>query len=523
MLLFFNIEIFLAFSIISVLVLPIFLKSYKKEKSNYVYDLMYICKSFILFVLLISILNLVNVFYIMYFFYGYNYFTNSYINFFKLLILLSTFFIVSSLNTVKLEKIKYFFPYGVYEFFILVLFNILGLFCFLSAENFLLIYLGMELHSLTLSVLFSLRYFSKYSAEAALKYFIISSFSSTLFLFGVSFLYGVFGVIHLESFLYLTCMDYNSYGFYDLFGDNSYLKNPAIISVSLIIVSILIKLGSAPFHMWTVDVYEGAPTYITLYALVVPKIAYIGFFLKMLFYFQNFGFLFFFLFKYCGVFSLIFGTLGAIIQTKIKRIISYSAIANFGYILLSLSTGQIDGIIASVIFLITYIVVTCNIFFILSTLVSVKDNSELKSIFQLRSLVYSGKAHIAFLFSILLFTLSSIPPANIFISKYLLLFSIIEDFSYLSWLIIIMIIISNVLSCFYYIRMIRLIFFGSFENNLTVCVYVNREYYIYFLISLFSIFNLFLFFYPQLILDFLDFLFIYEDNIYSYVEKKAII
>jgi NADH-quinone oxidoreductase subunit N len=521
-LIFFNIELFLCFSIMCVLILSIFFKSYKKDKDNYLYDLLHICKKFTIFILFVSIILLFNHFYIMYFFYGYNYFTNCFINFFKLIILFSVFIIILTLRTCKLDKLSLFFPYGVYEFFILLLFNILGLFCFLSAENFLLIYLGMELHSLTLSILFGLRYFSKYSAEAALKYFIISSFSSSLFLFGVSFLYGIFGTINLENFMYLNLFDYQYCLASDLYNNNSYLKNPVIISLSLVIISILVKLGTAPFHMWTLDVYEGAPTYMTLYALTIPKIAYVCFFIKLLFYFQNFSFLFFYIFKYCGIISLLIGTLGAIIQTKIKRILSYSAIANFGYILLSLSLGQTDGIIAAIIFLITYIIVTCNIFFILFALNSAKDNSELKSIFQLKTLVNSGNSNLAFLLCLLLFTLSSIPPSNIFISKYLLLYSILEDLTTISYLIIILIIISNILSCFYYIRMIRLIYFSPIDSTfLNTKMYMKNEYSLYLIISLYSILNLFLFFYPQIFLDFFDFLFLYQDNFYYNIETNS--
>ncbi len=511
-LLFLNVEIFLGFSILNVILLPLFFKILKNNVNKYMFDLFFICKNLIIFIILFAILILFNNYIYIYSFYGFNYFTNTYVNFFKLLVLLSVFFILLTLHTVKLEKINMFFPYGIYEFFILILFNILGLFCFMSAENFLLIYLGMELHSLTLSILFSLRYYNKYSTESALKYFIISSFSSSLFLLGVSFLYGIFGVINLENILYLNFV--NNFHFFTTNMYNIYLTNAAIVALLLILIAVLIKLGTAPFHMWTIDVYEGAPNFITLYALVVPKIAYIGFFIKMLFYFQNFSFLFFYLFKYCGLLSLIFGTLGALIQTKIKRILSYSAIANFGYILLSLSTGQLDGIIACFLFLITYIIVTCNIFFILFILVSIDDNSEIKTIFQLKSLFYSGKTFVAFLLTLLLFTLSSIPPSNIFISKYLLLYSIIEDFSYSSFIIIGFILFSNILGCFYYIRMIRLIFFGAINTHMISVFYINVNFLKYILISSFSLLNVFLFFYPQLMIDFFDFFVLYENNIY---------
>jgi NADH-quinone oxidoreductase subunit N len=498
-----NVEIFLSISILFVIFLPLFLKGLKNNSQNYEFNLFFICKNLVLLILGFSILILLNSFFITYSFYGSSYGTNAIINLFKLLILFSVFFMILSLNCANLEKIKLMFPYGIYEFFILILFNILGLFCFLSAENFLFIYLGMELHSLTLSILFSLRYYTKYSTEAALKYFIVSSFSSSLFLFGVSFLYAIYGVIDLESILYLNFVGNSTFDFFDY---SDYLSNAIIVSLSFIIISILIKMGSAPFHMWTIDVYEGAPNFITLYALVVPKIAYIGFFIKILFYFQNFSFLFFFLFKYSGLLSLVCGTFGALIQTKIKRIISYSAVANFGYILLALSTGTNDGIIAALLFLVTYIIVICSIFFILFTLVSEENYSELKTIFQLKTLVHSGKKYVAFLLVLLLFTLSSIPPFNIFISKYLLLYSVIEDFSFSSLIVILFFLLANILSCFYYIRLIRLIFFSSVDAQIDSVPYINVSFLLYFLISFFCMLSVFIFFYPQLLLDFFEFI-----------------
>lgn len=507
-LIFFNIEFFLAISILVFILLLVFLEatSVKFVLKRHTIDLFVVCKHFVLFCLVSSLLLLLNNFYLVYFFYGYSYLANSFINFFKFLLLSSAAFIILSLQSQKIQAARTWFPYGIHEFFLLVLFNVLGLCFFLSAENFLLIYLGLELHSLTLAILFSLRYFSKYSTEAALKYFIVGSFTTSLFLFGVGFLYGLFGTIHLESLSYLCY-----FGLSDFLSTDEYLLNSICFALGLIIVAFLIKLGIAPFHMWTLDVYEGAPMLVTLYALVVPKIAYIGFLVKLFFYFSSFGFIFFDFFKYGGILSLMLGTVGAMVQTKIKRILAYSAISNFGYILLSLSFGNFDGVLACLLFLVVYVCVTCNIFFILILLISYKDNLEIKSIFQLRGLINSGQSYLAFLFALLLFTLASIPPSNIFIAKYLLLYSIIEEFSTISVMILLFIVLSNIFSCFYYIRMIRLIFFKEINLFLYSVPYVRLSFFSCLILSVFSLFNLFLFLYPQALFDFLELILVFDE------------
>lgn len=512
-LIYFNVEIFLGFSILNLILLPLFLKIKKKNKTDLLFNLFIVCKNIIILILFFTLILLLNNFFLIYSFHGYNYFTNVFINVFKFIMLVSLFIMLLMVNIVEINKVKFYFPYGIYEFFILVLFNIFGLFFFLSAENFLMVYLGIELHSLTLSILFGLRYFTKFSTESALKYFIISSFSSSIFLFGVSFFYGLFGFVDLENIILLNFFDNFNMFSSGFFIYDYYLSNSIVFSLLFIIISILIKLGSAPFHMWAIDVYDGAPNFITLYAMIIPKIAYIGFFIKMFFYFQSLSFLFFFLFKYCGFLSLLFGTFGALIQTKIKRILAYSAVANFGYILLCLSTGQLDGVIACLLFLITYVIVTCNIFFILFTLISITDSSELKTIFQLKSLLYSGKRHISFLLAILFFTLSSIPPSNIFISKYFLLYSIIQDFSFYSIILTSFIFLSNVVGCFYYIRIIRLIFFNYSSSYVSSIPYIKLNFLKNFLISMLTVLNIFFFFYPQLLLDFFDYIFLCEINL----------
>lgn len=497
---FFNLfETYLAFSILFFIIFFFFLKKINLNLINT--NLFQINKYLTILILLFSLLNILNIFKFNIYGFGFNYISMPIINFFKILILITTIFILLTVNdNLNKRNLNYFFPYGNYEFYFLILLNILGLCCFLSLENFLLIYLSIELHSLVLCILFGLRYNNKYSIESALKYFIVSSFSTILFLLGVGFIYSFYGTIDINilsiimSFSFETILIYN--------------YNIIIIAFALVIISILIKLGAAPFHMWSIDVYEGAPTFITLYALTVPKIAYIGFFFKVFLYFPNMNFLFIFLFKFSGLFSILIGTIGALIETKLKRILAYSAIANFGYILLCISFGEIENLIACLFYLLTYIIVTCNIFFIIFVLVNFENYIELKSIFDLKLLYFSGNKILSFLLCFLLFTLCSLPPSNIFFSKYLVLYSILEDINKTSILFIILIIFSSILGCFNYVRMIRLIFFNINEKKFSI-LFIKNSYLVYFIISLLSILNVLILFDSQFLLNFFEYIIIY--------------
>lgn len=507
-LLFINCEIFLSIALLNLIVAPLFLTSKRYYSGDFVLNLFEICKQYMLFVMFFSFVILVQYCDISYNFYGYGFFINDITNFLKILIVSCLFFMLLSVDTSKIEKMKMVFPYGLFEVFPLLLFNVFGILCFLSAENFLTLYISLELQSLALALLFAVKYFSKYSSEAALKYYIVSSFSTSVLLLAFGFLYGIFGVIHLESVLYLISFDGSNNYASGFFEADSLVYYAVLISLILVLIAFSIKLGTAPFHMWTLDVYEGAPLFVTLYALVLPKITYVGFLIKLVFYFSSFGFVFFNFFFYSGLLSIIVGTLGAVMQTKIKRLLAYSAISNFGYVMFGLSTGSFDGFLAAIIFLITYILITCSIFFILFSLVSAKDGSKIKSIFQLQTITASGKPLISFFLSLHFFAIASIPPFNIFIAKYYLLYSLIENFSSIAFFSVIFILLFSVISCFYYMRIVRLLFFRNLNSSQPVVLYKKPSFGINFMISLTTFLNLFLFFYPEILFDILEFFFL---------------
>ena len=494
-------ELFISFSILLLIACPLYLKSYPSLFYKINDSLFIICKNFTLLVLFLSFFIIYVNFDISLYFNGYSFYVNNFINFFKLLILFCSFLIIISIS--KNTNSKWEFPYGLFEFFRLVLFNILGILCFISAETFLTAYITLELQSLTLALLFAIKYFSKYSSESSLKYFIISSFSTAILLLGFGILYGLYGVIHFESLLYLTY-----YEFLNFKNINNFINEYILIifALSLILISILIKLGTVPFHMWTLDVYEGAPILITLYALVIPKIAYLAFLLKLVFYsFNEFNFLFYNFFFFTGIFSIIIGSLGALLQTKIKRLMAYSAIANFGYIMLALSGDYFFNLTSAILFIFIYVFVTCSLFFIFLSFKSRIDGGRIKSIIQFNSIVNSGNATLGVIFGLFLFTIASIPPFNMYIAKYFLLYSLVLNLSLKSIVGALIVILFSVVSCFYYIRMIRLIFFKNQNDFLNFVPYYKVPRVLSLLISFLLILNLFFFFYPSLFFN----LFIY--------------
>jgi proton-translocating NADH-quinone oxidoreductase chain N len=519
-LVFLNIEVFLSVAILNLIIWPLFLNSRSSYTGVSLINIFKICKHYLLFVLFISFFLLIKKEDISYNFFGYGFFVNEFVNLLKIIIVGCLFFLVLSIDILRIEKMKWIFPYGIFEIFPLILFNIFGILCFLSSENLLSAYISLELQSLTLSLLFAVKYFSKYSSESALKYFIVSSFSTSLLLLSFGFLYGIFGVIQFESFLYLISFDDINYLNSDFILFDLKLSNMTIFTLTLIFITFSIKLGAAPFHLWTLDVYEGTSMFITLYVLILPKIAYVGFLIKFVLYFYNFNFLFNNLFFFAGLLSVLIGTLGAILQTKIKRLFAYSAISNFGYVMFALSLGHLDGFLSSILFLVIYIITTCSIFFVLLSLISIKDNTKIKTIFQLQSLFLSGKSLMAFFFSLYLFGIASIPPFNIFIAKYYLLFSLLENLTFISFFSIFFIVLLSVISCFYYIRMIRLIFFKNLTSFYLFIPFRKTTFNLSFLISLFTFLNIFFFFYPEFFFDLLEYFILYNEKMkYKYISK----
>ncbi len=366
-----------------------------------------------------------------------------------------------------------------FEYPLLILFSILGMLVMLSANNFITLYLGLELQSLALYVLAAAKKDSLKSSEAGLKYFILGALASGFFLFGVSLLFGITGTTSftLLSFNYLNPNE---------------VSLLLIFSVVLIISSIAFKLSIAPFHMWTPDVYEGAPTSITAYFAIVPKIAAIGVLIRILYIaLIDINFIWLQLVLVLGLLSIFVGAFGALLQKNIKRLLAYSAISNIGFIFLALSLGSQLGLEASLLYITIYSISAIGVFtFILSM---EKDNIMLDNISSYAGLSKSNPFY-AVCLSILLLSMAGLPPLAGFIAKFYVFKAVITS-GYL--LTAIVGIIGSVISAYYYLNIIKVMYLDDGDEsfiiesrvNMKIILFISSTFILSFIIFADSIIN----------------------------------
>ena len=362
----------------------------------------------------------------------------------SLVILAGIVIIIISEKYRSLEKLY------IFEYPVLILFAILGMLVMLSSNDFITLYLGLELQSLSLYVLAAFKKDSLKSSEAGLKYFILGALSSGFFLFGVSLLFGITGT---TSFTLLS----SNYLNYD---NNSLLL---IFSIVLILSSIAFKLSIAPFHMWTPDVYEGAPTSITAFFAVVPKIAAIGALIRILYIaFIDIHVIWNQLILLLGILSIFVGAFGALLQVNIKRLMAYSGISNIGYIFLALSLGSQLGLEASLLYITIYSISVLGSFaFILSM---EKDKIMLDSISSFSGLSKSNPFY-ALCFSIILLSLAGLPPLAGFIAKFYVFKAVVM--ADLLWIAVIGI-IGSVISAYYYLNIVKIMYLDEAEDEFKI-------------------------------------------------------
>jgi len=334
----------------------------------------------------------------------------------------------------------------IFEYPLLILFSILGMLVMLSSNDFITLYLGLELQSLALYVLASSKKDSLKSSEAGLKYFILGALASGFYLFGVSLLFGITGT---TSF---TLLSFNTLS-------PNEITLLLIFSIVLIISSIAFKLSIAPFHMWTPDVYEGAPTSITAFFAIVPKIAAVGVLMRILYIaFIDIHAVWLQLVLVLGLLSIFVGAFGALLQKNIKRLMAYSAISNIGYIFLALSLGSQLGLEASLIYITIYSISAVGVFsFILSM---EKDNIMLDDIYSFAGLSKSNPFY-AICLSIMLLSMAGLPPLAGFIAKFYVFKAVV--ISGFLWIAVIGI-IGSVISAYYYLNIIKVMYLDDLEE-----------------------------------------------------------
>ena len=334
------------------------------------------------------------------------------------------------------------------EYPILIIFSTLGMMIMISSNNFLLLYLGLEIQSLSLYVVSSFRRDNYKSTEAGLKYFILGSLSSGLMLFGISLIYGSTGSINFE--IISSMINYE--GFF-----------PGIVAgLVFLICGFAFKASAVPFHMWTPDVYEGSPTPVTAFFATVPKLAAVGVLLRVLF--DCFGQIvesWQQVIIIISVLSMFLGSVAAIGQNNIKRLMAYSSIGHIGFVLMGVASGTDKGVSAVLIYMVLYIIMNIGVFvFILNM---ERNGVAVTTINSLNMYNNVSKSQTLFL-TVLLFSLAGIPPLAGFFGKFFIFNAAIN--AGLSWLAV-MGGIASVIAAFYYLRIVYLMYFGLSSDPLS--------------------------------------------------------
>lgn len=332
------------------------------------------------------------------------------------------------------------------EYYLLHLFAVLGMMVLTSGGSLLTLYLGLELLSLSLYALVAMQRHSYQAAEAAVKYFVMGAIASGFLLYGMSLVYGVTQHIHLTDIAnYIATHD---------------ASLTLRFGLVFIVVAIAFKFGAVPFQMWVPDVYDGAPTSTTAFLSSAPKVAAFGFAIRIF----GYGFIgavadWQGLLIILAILSMLIGNIVALIQTNLKRLLAYSAIAHIGYFLLGILTGTADGFSASFFYILAYAIMSLGGFGCLIYLG--KGVDDVKDIEQLKGLGRTnpwGGLLISFLF----LSMAGLPPFVGFWAKLEVFLAVLN--AGFVWLAVFAALMS-IIGLFYYLNVVKVIFFDEAENE----------------------------------------------------------
>ena len=330
------------------------------------------------------------------------------------------------------------------EYYVLGLFATLGMMIMISAHSFLLVYLGLELLSLSLYAMIAFNRNSSIAAEAAMKYFVLGAMASGLLLYGISIFYGITGTLDLNQVSASVNAEMG--------------QHPVALGFALtfIVVGLCFKLGAVPFHMWLPDIYQGSPTSVTLFIGTAPKIA--GFAMAIRLLVDGLGDLqvdWSQMLTVLAIASLALGNIIAIAQTNFKRMLAYSTISHVGFILLGILSTTANGYASAMFYTITYALTAAVAFGVL--LVLNRKGCEAEDISDLGGLNDSNPWYAALL-AIAMFSMAGVPPTVGFYAKLSILQAVIQVD--LLWLAIVAVLFS-VIGLFYYLRIIKVMYFDK--------------------------------------------------------------
>lgn len=329
------------------------------------------------------------------------------------------------------------------EYPVLVMLSTLGMMVMITSNDLMTLYLGLELQSLPLYVLAAMQRDTVKSTEAGIKYFILGALSSGMLLYGASMLYGYAGT---TSFTGLQ-LALNS---------EAAVLPGVVVGMVLLLAGLAFKLAAAPFHMWVPDVYEGAPTSVTAFFALVPKIAALALLIRLLMGpFENMVDQWRQIIIILSVASLAVGAVAAIAQSNIKRLLAYSSIGHVGFALLGLAAANSEGLRAVIIYAILYMVMTAGAFAVV--LMMKRKERMVENISDLAGLARSQPL-LATAMTILMFSMAGIPPLAGFFSKLFIFQAVIDAQLYA---LAVFGVVASVVSAYYYLRIIKVMYFDE--------------------------------------------------------------
>lgn len=367
--------------------------------------------------------------------------TDAFSSFIKVLVLAgAALALILALDYNRAEQIDRF------EFPVLMLFCTVGMLLMASAANLMTLYMGLELQSLAIYVLAAFARDTARSAEAGLKYFVLGALASGLLLYGISLVYGFSGV-----------MDFSRIA--QALTSQAGVSPGLVVGIVFIIAGLAFKISAVPFHMWTPDVYEGAPAPVTAFMATAPKVAAMALLLRVMA--APFGQIlgqWQLLIELVSIASMILGALAAIGQTNIKRLLAYSSIGHMGYALIGLAVGNAVGIRGVLIYLVTYVFMSAGSF---AAVVAMRRRGRpLEHISDLAGLGQTDPV-LAMVLAVMMFSMAGIPPLSGFFGK-LYVFKAAVDGGL--WILAVVGVLTSVVGAYYYLRVIKVMYFDAKEE-----------------------------------------------------------
>jgi NADH-quinone oxidoreductase subunit N len=335
---------------------------------------------------------------------------------------------------------------GRFEYPVLILLSTAGMMVMASATNMITLYVGLELQSLALYVLAAFARDTLRSSEAGLKYFVLGALASGLLLYGISFVYGFSGT-----------MDYAALA--HMLADRGSVSPGLVVGIVFVLSGLAFKISAVPFHMWTPDVYEGAPTSVTAFFGTAPKVAGIALLVRIMV--APFGHLLHewqLLIELVSIASMLLGSLAAIGQTNIKRLMAYSSIGHVGYALIGLAAGTEAGVRGVLIYMITYVFMNLATFAVIIAMR--RQNRAVEKIGDMAGLARSQPT-LAMVMAASMFSMAGIPPLSGFFGKLYVFLAAVQAGL---WPLAVIGVLTSVIGAFYYLRIVKLMYFDASDQ-----------------------------------------------------------